>query len=196
MPTAKKISTSKQEEETIWERGKQLINLVGNGLSRKLQLFFDSEPEHTSKRIKIPNKKVTKNKRRENLEIEISPNSYTINDTTKINSRRYRIPESINLTKHTFGYRNRGDYTPINSIAAPITAFSNFKSKESISPNNQNYIGIDSIGKFVFGKYSDIPNGSMISPTFKNTVTGFKTDSKDNVLFMESNSNGSKKVLY
>lgn len=49
----------------------KLINLVGNGLSRKLQLFFDSEPEHTSKRIKIPNKKVTKNKRRE---IEISPN--------------------------------------------------------------------------------------------------------------------------
>lgn len=191
MPTAKKISTPKQKEETIWERGKQLINLVGNGLSRKLQLFFDSEPEHTSKRIKISNKKVTKNKRRE---IEISPNSYTINDTTKINSRRYRIPES--LTKHTFGYRNRGDYTPINSVAAPITAFSNFKSKESISPNNQNYIGIDSIGKFVFGKYSDIPNGSMISPTFKNTVTGFKTDSKDNVLFMESNSNGSKKVLY
>lgn len=39
--------------------------------------------------------------------------------------------------------------SPINSIAAPITAFSNFKSKESISPNNQNYIGIDSIGKFV-----------------------------------------------
>lgn len=134
----------------MWERGKQLINLVGNGLSRKLQLFFDSEPEHASKRIKTSNKKVTKNKRRENLEIEISPNSYTINDTTKINSRRYRIPESINLTKHTFGYRNRGDYTPINSVAAPITAFSNFKSKESISPNNQNYIGIDSIGKFVF----------------------------------------------
>lgn len=79
------------------------------------------------------------------------------------------------------------------NVAAPITAFSNFKSKESISPNNQNYIGIDSIGKFVFGKYSDIPNGSMISPTFKNTVTGFKTDSKDNVLFMESNSNGSRK---
>lgn len=74
MPTAKKISIPKQEEETIWERGKQLINLVGNGLSRKLQLFFDSEPEHTSKRIKISNKKVTKNKRRENLEIEISPN--------------------------------------------------------------------------------------------------------------------------
>ena len=187
MPTAKKIPTSKQKEETMWERGKQLINLVGNGLSRKLQLFFDSEPEHTSKRIKIPNKKITKNKKRENLEIEISPNSYTINDTTKINSRRYRIPESINLTKHTFGYRNRGDYTPINSVAAPITAFSNFKSKESISPNNSNYIGIDSIGKFVFGKYSDIPNGSMISPTYKNTVTGFKTDSKGNILFMESN---------
>lgn len=28
MPTAKKISIPKQEEETIWERGKQLINLV------------------------------------------------------------------------------------------------------------------------------------------------------------------------
>lgn len=27
MPTAKKISTPKQKEETIWERGKQLINL-------------------------------------------------------------------------------------------------------------------------------------------------------------------------
>lgn len=40
MPTAKKISTPKQKEETIWERGKQLINLVGNGLSRKLQLFL------------------------------------------------------------------------------------------------------------------------------------------------------------
>lgn len=190
MPTAKKISTPKQKEETIWERGKQLINLVGNGLSRKLQLFFDSEPEHTSKRIKISNKKVTKIR---GEKIQKQKYLQTINDTTKINSRRYRIPESINLTKHTFGYRNRGDYTPINSVAAPITAFSNFKSKESISPNNQNYIGIDSIGKFVFGKYSDIPNGSMISPTFKNTVTGFKTDSKDNVLFMESNSNGSRK---
>lgn len=189
VPTAKKVVPPKQEQETVLERGKQLINLIGNGLSRKLQLFFDSEPEHTSKRIKIPNKKVTKNKRR----IEISPDSYTINDTTKINSRRYRIPESINLTKHTFGYRNRGDYTPINSVAAPITAFTNFKSKESITPNNQNYIGIDSIGNFVFGKYSDIPNGSMISPTYKNTVTGFKTGAKGNILFMESNSNGSRK---
>lgn len=176
IPPATPISPPK---ETMWERGKQLINLIGNGLSRKLQLFFNSEPEHTSKRV---------TKRR-----EISPNSYTINDTTKINSRRYRIPESINLTKHTFGYRNRGDYTPINSVAAPITTFSNFKPKESISPNNQNYIGINSIGKFVFGKYSDIPKGSMISPTFKNTVTGFKTDSKGKVLFMESNSNGSRK---
>ena len=34
MPTAKKIPIPKQEEETMWERGKQLINLVGNGLSR------------------------------------------------------------------------------------------------------------------------------------------------------------------
>lgn len=33
----------------------------------------------------------------------------------------------------------------------------------------------------------------MISPTYKNTVTGFKTDSKGNVLFMKSNSNGSRK---
>lgn len=113
MPTAKKISTPKQKEETIWERGKQLINLVG---SRKLQLFFDSEPEHTSKRIKIPNKKVTKNKRR-----EISPNSYT---TTKINSRRYCIPESINLTKHTFGYRNRG---PIKQLLLLLFLISNLK---------------------------------------------------------------------
>lgn len=57
MPTAKKISIPKQEEETIWERGKQLINLVGNGLSRKLQLFFDSEPEHTVKELKFLIKK-------------------------------------------------------------------------------------------------------------------------------------------
>lgn len=88
MPTAKKIYIPKQEEETIWERGKQLINLVG---SRKLQLFFDSEPEHISKRIKISNKKVTKNKERKFRNRNI-PNSYTINDTTKINSRRYRTP--------------------------------------------------------------------------------------------------------
>lgn len=70
MPTAKRIYTP-EKGETIWERGKQLINLIGNGLSRKLQLFFNSEPEHTSKRIKIPNKKVTKNKRKEYLQIVI-----------------------------------------------------------------------------------------------------------------------------
>ena len=57
VPTAKKAVTPKQEQKTILERGKQLINLIGNGLSRKLQLFFNSEPEHISKRIKIPNKK-------------------------------------------------------------------------------------------------------------------------------------------
>lgn len=189
MPTAKKISPVVEKETTL-EKGKQLFDLVKNGLSRKLQLFFNSEPEHTSKRIKPKNNIKVKKK---NLEVETPPNSYTINDTTKINSRRYRIPESINLSKHTFGYRNRGDYTPINSTAAPITAFTNFKSKESTTPNNLNYIGIDSIGNFVFGKYSDIPNGSMISPTYKNTVTGFKTDAKGNILFMESNSNGSRK---
>lgn len=33
----------------------------------------------------------------------------------------------------------------------------------------------------------------MISPTYKNTVTGFKTGAKGNILFMESNSNGSRK---
>ena len=33
----------------------------------------------------------------------------------------------------------------------------------------------------------------MISPTYKNTVTGFKTNAKGNILFMESNSNGSRK---
>lgn len=87
----------------------KLINLVGNGLSRKLQLFFDSEPEHTSKRIKISNKKVTKNKRRE---IEISPNSYTINDTTKINSRRYRIHK---FNKAYFWLQKQR--SPINSVA-------------------------------------------------------------------------------
>lgn len=189
MPTAKRISPIVEKETTL-EKGKQLFDLVKNGLSRKLQLFFNSESEHTSKRIK-PKKNIKVKKR--NLEAEASPNSYTINDTTKINSRRYRIPESINLSKHTFGYRNRGDYTSINSVAAPITAFTNFKFKESITPNNSNYIGIDSVGNFVLGKYSDIPNGSMISPTYKNTVTGFKTDAKGNILFMESNSNGSRK---
>lgn len=44
--------------------GKQLI---GNGLSRKLQLFFDLEPEHTSKRIKIPNKKEERKFRNRNI---------------------------------------------------------------------------------------------------------------------------------
>lgn len=121
------------------------------------------------------------------------PNSYTINDTTKVNSRRYRIPESINLSQHTFGYRNRGDYTPIQSKAAPITAFFEFTPKEKVRPDNSNYIGIDSIGHFIFGKYSDIPDNSIITRTYKNEVTGFKRDSKGNVVFTESNSNGSRK---
>lgn len=199
MPTAKVVTSSKkgmeEERETVVEKGKQFLSLLGNGISRKLALFFNTEPEHTSKRMtpKALPRRTKKNKEEENLEVETSPDSYTINDTTTINSRRYRIPESINLSKTRFGYRNRGDYTPINSTAAPITAFTEFKVKEAYQPSDQNYIGVDSVGNFVFGKYSDIPKKSMISPTFKNTVTGFKTDAKGNVLFMESNSNGSRK---
>lgn len=57
MPTAKKIPIPKQEEETMWERGKQLINLVGNGLSRKLQFFLTQNPNMLVKELKLLIKK-------------------------------------------------------------------------------------------------------------------------------------------
>lgn len=55
MPTAKVVTSSKkgmeEEKETVVEKGKQFLSLLGNGISRKLALFFNTEPEHTSKRM-------------------------------------------------------------------------------------------------------------------------------------------------
>jgi hypothetical protein len=73
----------------------------------------------------------------------LRPDSY-VGDTVQTNSRRYILPESIKVDDYTYGHRNRGDYSSIDSESAGITAFTSCKPYGEHIKGRNTYIGIDS----------------------------------------------------
>lgn len=112
-------------------------------------------------------------------------------DTVRIDKNRYYIPEVIDLSKVKLNTRNRGDFTPIKTDGAIITAFNPFMSFESIDRNKvlptDNFIGINSDGKFKVGNYKDFDKTYKLTKTFKNTVIDFVRDSKGEIVYTKRN---------
>lgn len=101
---------------------KQAFGIINNGIQRKIEKRRVNDPISD---FKIPGQSDTSTK------YAIRPNSFT-GDTIrtfnqKITPQQYIIPESVDVNEYTFGYRNRGNYNPINTEAAAITSFRNFK---------------------------------------------------------------------
>ena len=120
----------------------------------------------------------------------IRPGTFT-GDTIKtfnqrVSPQKYIIPESIDVNEYTFGYRNRGNYNPIDTEAAAITAFRNFKPFGKHDTGYKTYIGIDRNGNLKAGDISQFSEGDYLSGTYSNEIASFMKDSKVNIVMTKS----------
>lgn len=140
--------SSKPSKATPISGIKDFVKLAINGLKRKYALSnAERDPE---------------------AKIQIEEQPIVVGDTTRMSDRRYSLPEIIDLSKFTYGARNRGEYSPINTEAGVITAFSPF---EKIRPGSKGtYIGIDDQGNLKLGDSSIFNSNDVGSRIFSNTI--------------------------
>ena len=160
------------------------FNIAYNGVQRAYEKKAGNDPISN---FQIPGEADTSTK------YSIRPGTFT-GDTIKtfnqrVSPEQYIIPESIDVNEYTFGYRNRGQYDPINTEAAAITAFRNFKPFGQHDKGYKTYIGIDSNGNLKAGDISQFSDGDYLSGTFSNEVASFMKDSNGNIIMTKSREN-------
>lgn len=140
--------SSKHLEETPISGIKDLVKLAINGLKRKYALLnAENDPE---------------------AKIQIKEQPMVVGDTARMSDRRYSLPEVIDLSKFTYGARNRGEYTPIDTEAGVITTFNAFA---PVKPDSKGtYIGIDKNGNLKIGDASKFDSNDIGSRIYSNTI--------------------------
>ena len=171
---------------TVWNNildGKfaSAFNIAYNGVQRAYEKKAGNDPISN---FQIPGEADTSTK------YAIRPGTFT-GDTIKtfkqkVSPQQYIIPEAIDVNEYTFGYRNRGNYTPINTEAATITAFKNFKPFGKHDKGYKTYIGIDKNGNLKAGDISQFSKGDYLSGTYSNEIASFMKDSKGNIIMTKS----------
>ena len=157
------------------------FNIAYNGIQRAYEKRAGNDPISN---FQIPGQADTSTK------YAIRPGTFT-GDTIKtfnqrVSPQQYIIPESIDVNEYTFGYRNRGNYNPINTEAAAITAFRNFKPFGKHDTRFKTYIGIDKNGNLKAGDISQFSQGDYLSGTYSNEIASFMKDSKGNIVMTKS----------
>ena len=157
------------------------FNIAYNGVQRAYEKKVGNDPVSN---FQIPRQADTSTK------YAIRPGTFT-GDTIKtfnqrISPQQYIIPESIDVNEYTFGYRNRGNYNPINTEAAAITAFGNFKPFGKHDTGFKTYIGIDKNGNLKVGDISQFSQGDYLSGTYSNEIASFMKDNKENIVMTKS----------
>lgn len=111
----------------------------------------------------------------------------TIRDfNQRISDQQYIIPESLDVKDYKFGYRNRGNHTPIQTEAASITAFNSFMPYGQHNKNFKTYIGIDSSGQLKVGDISQFGDGDYLTGTYSNEIASFMKDKDGNIIMTKS----------
>jgi hypothetical protein len=91
--------------------------------------------------------------------------------------RRYYTPEVIDLKQNSFGVRNRGDLTPLETEGAVITTFYPFKAASAVKKekvnNNATFIGVDNNGTLKVGNIKEFNDTDQVSRVFSNKVVDF-----------------------
>lgn len=157
------------------------FNIAYNGVQRAYEKKAGNDPISN---FQIPGQADTSTR------YAIRPGTFT-GDTIKtfnqrISPQQYIIPESIDVNEYTFGYRNRGNYDPIDTEAAAITAFRNFKPFGKHDTGFKTYIGIDKNGNLKVGDISQFSQGDYLSGTYSNEIASFMKDSNGNIIMTKS----------
>jgi hypothetical protein len=103
--------------------------------------------------------------------------SRAIGEKIKRNDRKYYTPEVIDLNQNSFGIRNRGDVTPLETEGAVITTFYPFKKASAIKnekiAGNATFIGVDDNGALKVGNIKEFNDADQVSRVFSNKVIDF-----------------------
>lgn len=183
---SKKEQSTKKEEYNPddYSNLEQLFIKGKNWISRQFGKLFDVNEEISSLKLPNPENKDSK--------YAIRPGSYTGDTIRLFKDRRYILPESIDVSEYTFGYRNRGQIDPIDSEGGVVTSFSNFLPYGQHIKNRNTYIGIDKNGKLIAGSIDNFGEGSYLAPTYSNIVSRFMTDDQNNIIYTPSVKNPGK----
>lgn len=130
---------------------KDVCSLVLNGIKRKWALYVSDAKKEPQVKVR-----------------PIREAPMVTGDTTRISKTRYSLPEIIDLSRFTYGARNRGEYDPIDTEAGVITTFNPFSKVEPGSEGT--YIGIDDKGHLILGDSSLFGDNSVGSRIFSNTI--------------------------
>lgn len=165
---------------------KTAFDIAYNGVSRQIDKLFQQDQDPISN-LMIPGQLD------QSSQYAIRPLSFTGDTITKFNQRvspeQYIIPESLNTNEFTFGYRNRNNYTPIQSEAASITAFHPFKPFGQHDAKYKTFIGIDPQGNLKVGDITNFSEGDILTGTYSNDIAYFMKDEKGNIIMSKSRKN-------
>lgn len=161
----------------LWEKGK-------NWIGRQWGKLFDTDENVSKLDLPYPENKDSK--------YAIRPGSYTGDTIRLFNDRRYILPESIDVSEYTFGYRNRGQVQPLDTEGGVVTSFTNFLPYGKHVKGRDTYIGIDANGKLIAGSIDSFGEGSYLAPTFSNEVTQFITNEDGSIHYSPSKKNPGK----
>lgn len=179
----------KNNDNSDEENGVDILDLAKNGISRKLKLWFgigNDDPEIELEPVQIGDYKIA-------TDISITGDTIPIPK----DSRKYFIPENLNASEYTFGFRNRGDYNPIvGTQGAVITAFHPFKLYDDLTQpkrQNANFIGIDKNGNLKAGTWDIFGPGDYLTTTFQNNIIGPKRDENGNLVWKSDKAHGNSR---
>jgi hypothetical protein len=96
----------------------------------------------------------------------------------------------LDVNEFTYAHRNRGQYTPIVSEGAPITAFTPFKPFGKHDKGYSTYIGVGPDGKFKVGDISIFGEGDYLTGTYSNKVYDFVKDANGNYKWQSDSKHG------
>ncbi len=187
--------------DVISESGniQDFLQTAWNGIAKN---FVEDKQVTTKKR----NIKVNKNKSKDSTVLDENFAKETRNGTDTLTwdkvpidrtGNKYYIQESYPITENMrFGARNRGEYTPLNSNNAPLTAYRPFVKYENNKvgavdgEGHQNHFyGFDKEGKFKVGPLSKFGPGDTMTQAFYFDVVKVKRDKNGNIIYKEDPSN-------
>lgn len=179
-----------------------IYSTVKNGLTRKLALsdpdyvdpitnFSMEQPTDTTSRFGIRPLSIIG----DTIPVSKSSNRLQINLP---DGKQYIVPESILPEDYQFSFRNRGDFTPLNTEGAVITSMQQFfpyERRQQVSDRGvrfKNYIGIDKNGNLKAGPVEIFGPGDMMAGTVANEIVSMDTDEKGNVVGSRKKENKDK----
>ena len=159
--------------------------IAENGLHRKLKTYFGiggEDDDVITKPVEEVIPKTLKEYYGNKTGAQIT-NVIPVKDRNGKETNRQFKQEVLPVSEMTFGFRNKGDLTPIKTEGIEVTTFNPFKKGPlniagKALPETTTVIALDEKGKLHTGQYKDFKQNKdwYFTPTFQNNITEITED--------------------